>query len=44
MKKKKELTASEMGRRGGRATAKKYSKEQLSKWGKLGGRPKKKAR
>jgi hypothetical protein len=33
----------EMGRYGGRVRAQKYSKEQLSRWGKLGGRPKKNA-
>lgn len=31
----------EMGRYGGRERAQRYSKEQLSQWGKLGGRPKK---
>jgi hypothetical protein len=29
------------GSRGGKTTAKKYSSKQLSKWGKLGGRPRK---
>jgi len=29
------------GARGGKTTAKKYSRKQLSKWGKLGGRPRK---
>lgn len=28
------------GAKGGRARAKKYTPEELSKWGKLGGRPK----
>jgi general stress protein YciG len=46
MTKKKPMTASEMGRKGGKARAKKYSAEQLRKWaalgGKLGGRPRKK--
>jgi hypothetical protein len=30
-----------MGRAGGRARAQKHTKEQLSEWGRLGGRPKK---
>lgn len=33
--------ARKLGKLGGIARAKKYSKEQLSKWAKLGGRPKK---
>lgn len=32
-----------LGKKGGRERAKKYSKDQLSKWSKLGGRPRKKA-
>jgi DNA invertase Pin-like site-specific DNA recombinase len=35
----KGITASEMGKRGGTTRAKRYSKDQLRKWGKLGGRP-----
>lgn len=35
----KGITASEMGKRGGTTRAHRYSKEQISKWGKLGGRP-----
>jgi hypothetical protein len=31
----------ELARKGGKARAKKYSKKQLSKWAKLGGRPRK---
>jgi hypothetical protein len=34
----KQWTASEMGRRGGRARAEKYSKRQLKAWAKLAGR------
>lgn len=34
----------EMGKRGGKARAKKYDKATLSKWAKKGGRPRKKAR
>jgi hypothetical protein len=30
-----------MGAHGGRARARKYSKEKLAEWGKLGGRPRK---
>lgn len=32
--------ASKLGKLGGDARAKKYSKEKLSEWGKKGGRPK----
>lgn len=32
------------GRRGGKARAKKYGLEQRSKWGSMGGRPKKRGR
>jgi general stress protein YciG len=32
---------SKLGRRGGKARAKKYDKEILSRWAKKGGRPKK---
>jgi len=35
----KELTVREMARMGGLARAKAYSKAQLRKWGKRGGRP-----
>jgi len=35
----KELTVREMASMGGRARAKAYSKAQLRKWGKKGGRP-----
>ena len=35
----KELTVREMASMGGRARAKTYSKAQLRKWGKEGGRP-----
>ncbi len=35
----KGITASEMGKRGGTTRAQRYSKEQIRKWGKLGGRP-----
>jgi hypothetical protein len=34
----------EMGSLGGKARAKKYDKATLSKWGRKGGRPRKKAR
>ena len=44
MNKRKELTISEVARKGARATLKKYGKRQLQKWGKLGGRPPKKGR
>lgn len=40
---KKELTVRELAKIGGLARARKHSKEQLSKWGKKGGRPKKAA-
>jgi len=40
-KKPKPITVAEAGRRGGRARAKKYPPEQLRKWAKLGGRPRK---
>src|SRR5262249_29720099 len=36
---KRLITVQELGRRGGLARARKYSKRQLRKWGKLGGRP-----
>lgn len=41
-KKMKQKTINEVASMGGKARAKKYSKEQLSKWAKKGGRPKKK--
>ena len=40
MGRKKPMTVSEAGRRGGRAQKAKYTREQLSEWGKLGGWPK----
>jgi hypothetical protein len=33
-----------LGRKGGKARAERHSKEELSGWGKLGGRPPKKKR
>lgn len=42
MAKNKPLTITEVARRGGRSTLKKYGKRQLRAWGKLGGRPPKK--
>jgi len=36
--------AQQMGRKGGRARAAKYDKATLSKWAKLGGRPRKKGK
>ncbi len=39
--KKKSPIAQELGRRGGKKRAKKYGFEQLSAWGKKGGRPRK---
>lgn len=39
---KKPITVAEAGRRGARKTLKRYGREQLREWGKLGGRPKKK--
>jgi len=39
-KKKKPVTVAEAGRRGGKARAKKHSREQLRAWAKLGGWPK----
>ena len=35
------LYLSELGKKGGKARAKKFDKTTLSKWAKLGGRPKK---
>jgi general stress protein YciG len=35
----KELTVKEFASKGGKARAKKYSKEKISEWGKKGGRP-----
>ena len=37
------LVQTELARKGGKARAKKYDRATLSKWAKLGGRPKKKA-
>ena len=36
---KKQITASEMGSRGGRVRAARYGKRTLSEWAKQGGRP-----
>lgn len=35
----KGITASEMGKRGSAVRAQRYSRQQIRKWGKLGGRP-----
>ncbi len=35
------MTVADAGRRGGKARAKRYPKEQLRKWARLGGRPRK---
>jgi hypothetical protein len=35
------LVQSELGKKGGHARAKKYDQAMLSKWGKMGGRPRK---
>lgn len=35
----KGITAREMGKRGGTTRAKRYSRDQISKWGQMGGRP-----
>jgi hypothetical protein len=35
------LVQSELGKKGGEARAKKYGQATLSKWGKMGGRPRK---
>jgi hypothetical protein len=37
----KPITAIEMGRKGGTARAKRYSRAKIRAWGKLGGRPQK---
>jgi hypothetical protein len=34
-----EWTASKMGHKGGKTRAKRFTKRQISEWGKLGGRP-----
>jgi len=39
-KKREPMTVAEAGRRGGKARAKKYSREQLTAWAKKGGWPK----
>lgn len=44
MAKKKPLTITEMARSGGLATLKKHGRKKMREWGKLGGRPPKKAR
>jgi len=36
----KPMTVAEAGRRGGKARAKKYSREQLTEWARKGGWPK----
>jgi hypothetical protein len=36
--------AQQLGRKGGKARAAKYNKETLSKWAKMGGRPRKKVK
>jgi hypothetical protein len=41
---KKPTTIRELGRLGGLARARKYSKRQLRAWSKLGGRPRKKSK
>jgi hypothetical protein len=38
--KQQPMTVAEAGRRGGKARAKKHTREELSKWAKLGGWPK----
>jgi hypothetical protein len=43
MRTEKVITVKELGRLGGLARAQKYSKRQIRKWGKLGGRPRKSA-
>ena len=35
----KEWTASEMGHKGGKTRAERFSKRQIAEWGKQGGRP-----
>jgi hypothetical protein len=37
----RQITASEMGRKGGTTRANRYSRAQIRAWGKLGGRPQK---
>jgi hypothetical protein len=39
-KKKEPITVAEAGRRGGMSRAKKYSRQQLREWARLGGWPK----
>jgi len=39
-KKKQPMTVAEAGRRGGKARAKKHTREQLREWARLGGWPK----
>lgn len=39
-KKNKPMTVAEAGRRGGKARAKKYSRQQMSEWASKGGWPK----
>lgn len=39
-KKTKPMTVAEAGRRGGKARAKKYSRQQMSEWASKGGWPK----
>lgn len=38
------ITVAEAGRRGGRVRARKYSSQQFSEWGRMGGWPKGRAR
>ena len=40
----KKVVRKQLARAGGKARAKKYSAKQLSKWAKLGGRPRKNAK
>jgi hypothetical protein len=42
MRTRKPLTIQDFSRMGGLARARKHSKRQIRKWGKLGGRPRKK--
>jgi hypothetical protein len=37
--KSKPITVAEAGRKGARATLKKYGRQKMREWGKLGGRP-----
>jgi hypothetical protein len=44
MRTSKAVTVKELARLGGLARVRKYSKRQIRRWGKLGGRPKKAAK